>query len=180
MIIPNINAKAVDVSNEEELRLAIEQGGNIYLTHDIEITRPLVIDKDVNIDGDWNERILMKGDNTLMTVNSGNVSLSADLYAGWNGKGDSVVKNQGKSLVVNGRTVNFRISSLYAGNVGIEVNRGTVTGSPSIYAGETNEPSQIVNVPATSAYASIIIVVLGILCIIVSVIVTRKVTKKNN
>ena len=42
-----------------------------------------------------------------------------------------------------------------------------------------NEPSQIVNVPATSAYASIIIIVLGILCVIVSVIVTRKVTKKS-
>ena len=42
-----------------------------------------------------------------------------------------------------------------------------------------NEPSQIVNVPATSAYASIIIIILGILCVIVSVIVTRKVTKKS-
>ena len=43
-----------------------------------------------------------------------------------------------------------------------------------------SEPSQIVNVSATSAYASIIIIVLGIICVIVSVIVTRKVTKKNN
>ena len=54
LIIPNINVKAVDVSNEEELRAAIEQGGDITLTDDIEVTQPLVIDKDVNIDGDWN------------------------------------------------------------------------------------------------------------------------------
>ena len=43
-----------------------------------------------------------------------------------------------------------------------------------------SEPSQIVNVPSTSAYASIRIIVLGIICVVVSVIVTRKVTKKNN
>ena len=41
-----------------------------------------------------------------------------------------------------------------------------------------NEPSQVVNVPATSAYASIIIITLGILCVVVSVIVTRRVTRK--
>ena len=53
MIIPNINVKAVDVSNEEELRNAIEQGGDITLTQNIEIKKPLVIDKDVNISGQW-------------------------------------------------------------------------------------------------------------------------------
>lgn len=42
-----------------------------------------------------------------------------------------------------------------------------------------SEPSQIVNVPSTSAYASIRIIVLGIICVIVSVIVTRKITKKS-
>ena len=73
MIIPNINVKAVDVSNEEELRAAIQQGGDITLTDNIEVTQPLVIDKDVNISGYY--AILMQGDNTLMTVNSGNVTL---------------------------------------------------------------------------------------------------------
>ena len=48
MIIPNISVKAVDVSNEEELRAAIEQGGDITLTKDIEVKEPIVIDKDVN------------------------------------------------------------------------------------------------------------------------------------
>lgn len=38
-----------------------------------------------------------------------------------------------------------------------------------------SEPSQIVNVSATSAYASIRIIVLGIIC----VVVTRRVTKKS-
>ena len=42
-----------------------------------------------------------------------------------------------------------------------------------------SEPSQIENVPSTSAYASIRIIVLGIICVIVSVIVTRKITKKS-
>ena len=42
-----------------------------------------------------------------------------------------------------------------------------------------NNP-QIVEVPATSAYASIIIAVLGIICILVSVIVIKRKTKKVN
>lgn len=37
---------------------------------------------------------------------------------------------------------------------------------------------KIVSIPSTSAYASIIITVLGLLCVIASVIITRKVTKK--
>ena len=39
---------------------------------------------------------------------------------------------------------------------------------------------QVVEVPSTSAYASIIIAVLGIVCVIVSVFVMRRVTKKAN
>ena len=53
LIIPNINVKAVDVSNEEELRDAITKGGDIELQNNIEITQPLVIDKDVNIDSTY-------------------------------------------------------------------------------------------------------------------------------
>ena len=145
LIIPNINVKAVDVSNEEELRAAIEQGGNITLTQSIEVTQPLVIDKDVNISGSWDTPILMQGDDTLMTINSGNVTLnSVTLYAGWNGKynewgnPNNVIKNQGIALEINGGNVNFNFSYISAGNVGIEVNGGTVTGSPWIYAGEYN------------------------------------------
>ena len=142
MIIPNINVKAVDVSNEEELRAAIEQGGNITLTQNIEIKEPLVIDKDVNISG---RGIMMQGDNTLMTVNSGNVTLGVDLIAGWNGQynewgnPNNVIKNQGIALEINGGTVNFENTSVGAGKVGIEINGGTVIGSPYIYAGEYNE-----------------------------------------
>lgn len=80
MILPNINVKAVDVSNEEELKAAIEQGGDITLTQNIEVTQPLVIDKDVNISG--YRDILMQGNNTLITVNDGTVNISAYLYAG--------------------------------------------------------------------------------------------------
>ena len=145
LIIPNIDVKATDVSNEQQLREAIEQGGNITLTHRIEVTQPLVIDKDVTISGYY--YILMQGDNTLMTVNSGNVTLnSVALYAGWNGKynewgePDNVVKNQGTGLVVNGGSVNFKKSpEINAGNIGLEVNGGTVTGRPWIYAGEAAE-----------------------------------------
>ena len=60
MIMPNISVKAVDVSNEEELRAAIKQGGDITLTEDIVITQPLVINKDVNIDGVYEMWILCK------------------------------------------------------------------------------------------------------------------------
>ncbi|HIQ90602.1 MAG TPA: hypothetical protein IAB27_03120 [Candidatus Coprosoma intestinipullorum] len=143
MILPSIDVKAVDVSNEEELRNAIEQGGDITLTKDIEITQPLVIDKDVNISG--YRDILMQGDNTLMTVNSGNVTLNnVSLYAGWNGNydeydnPDTVVSGQGKALVVNGGnlTITTSNSNLYAGNIVLQLNGGTVTGAARIYAGE--------------------------------------------
>ena len=45
---------------------------------------------------------------------------------------------------------------------------------------ENNQGPQIVEVPSTSAYGSIIIIVLGIICVIVSVFVMRRVTKKTN
>lgn len=143
MILPSIDVKAVDVSNEEELRNAIEQGGDITLTKDIEITQPLVIDKDVNISG--YRDILMQGDNTLMTINSGNVTLDVDLYAGWNGAyydgaypEAGVIKDQGTALVVNGGnlTITTSNSNLYAGNIVLQLNGGTVTGAARIYAGE--------------------------------------------
>ena len=87
LLIPNIDVKAVDVSNEEELRNAIANGGDITLTNNIEITKTLEVTKDVNISGSdyYSKSILMQGDNTLMTINSGNVTLAVDLYAGWNG-----------------------------------------------------------------------------------------------
>ena len=145
LIIPNIDVKAVNVSNEEELRAAIEQGGDITLTKDIEVKEPLVIDKDVNISG---RGIMMQGDNTLMTVNSGNVTLDVDLIAGWNGQYDewgnpnNVIKNQGIALEINGGTVNFENTSVGAGKVVIEINGGTVTGTSGIIAGEYNENNE--------------------------------------
>ena len=136
LIIPNIDVKATDVSNEQQLREAIEQGGNITLTKDIEVKEQLVIDKDVNISGKL-YYILMQGDDTLMTINSGNVTLDVDLYAGWNGEDYNVVKNQGTALEINGGTV-YVSGRIYAGKLGLEVNGGTVTGIPEIYAGEHN------------------------------------------
>ena len=143
LIIPNIYVKAVDVSNEEELRAAIEQGGDITLTQNIEVTQPLVIDKDVNIDGGYHS-IMMQGDNTLITVNSGKITLDVGLYAGWNGKYDeyddleNVVKGQGTGLVVNGGNVNIDYADINAGKLGIEVNNGIITGWADISAGEYN------------------------------------------
>lgn len=143
LIIPNINVKAVDVSNEEELRAAIKQGGDITLTDSIEVTQPLVIDKDVNISGNY---IMMQSDNTLMTINRGNVTFNdISLYAGWNGEYyrgtpiSDVVKDQGTALVVNDGSVNFYNILICAGKLGIEVNGGKVTGYPSINAGEETD-----------------------------------------
>ena len=120
MVIPNISAKAVEVSNEDELRAAIEQGGDINLTQDIVITQPLVIDKDVHIDTDGYDAIMMQGDNTLMTINSGNLTLGVDLIAGWSGEyytsGDpknDVVKDQGTALVLNGGAVNLDYNNIF-------------------------------------------------------------------
>ena len=60
-------------------------------------------------------------------------------------------------------------------NAGTE-NTGNVIDNES----NENTGPQIVEVPSTSAYASIIIAVLGIICVIVSVFVMRRVTKKTN
>ncbi len=129
LIIPNINVKAVDVSNEEELRAAIKQGGDITLTDNIEVTEPLVIDKDVNIRG---RRIMMQGDDTLMTVNDGDVTLNnVYLYAGWNSEDYDIVKNQGTALLVNGGNVTGRIE-IYAGE---ETNTGYSGGQGMIVNG---------------------------------------------
>ena len=147
MILPNINVKAVDVANEEELRTAIEQGGDITLTKDIEVTQPLVIDKDVNIHSDNWRYIMMQGDNTLMTVNSGNVAIDENigLFAGWNGEyneydePDNVVKGQGTALVVNGGNVYGIWLVTCGGKVGMIINGGNVRTSGYINAGVYNE-----------------------------------------
>ena len=140
MIIPNINVKAVDVSNEEELRAAIEQGGDIYLTDDIVVKEPIVIDKDVNIYSYSDRSIFMQGDNILMTVNGGNVTLGVNLYAGWSGEYyewgkiiTHVVKDQGVALVVNGGNVNINDMSLYAGNTSVDVRSGVLRIDGDVY-----------------------------------------------
>lgn len=146
MIIPNINAKAVEVSDEQSLREAIAAGGYITLSNDIEVTEPLVIDKDVHISSFRN--ISIRGDQALITVNSGNVELDdISLYSGWNGKydkydnPDTVVAGQGMALVVNGGTVTVDGCNLYAGKVVLQLNGGNIktfssSNTPSIYGGE--------------------------------------------
>ena len=44
---------------------------------------------------------------------------------------------------------------------------------------QNDEPTEIVNVPSTSAYAPIIILSIGIICIVVSILVTHFTLKKN-
>ena len=167
MIIPNINVKAVDVSNEEELRNAIQQGGDITLKKNIEVTQPLVIDKDVNISSRSNI-IMMQGDNTLITVNSGNVTLSGViLYAGWNGEydewgPDNIVKGQGKALVVNGGKVELRYSNINSGGTALILNKGSnITLNRYFYINsyegngiEVNDGS-VVNINSTDAGSNI-------------------------
>ena len=60
-----------------------------------------------------------------------------------------------------------------------------ITGKQSVTdkvetSNDSSDIAQIVEVPSTSAYGSIIIIVLGIICLIVSVFVMRRVTSKNN
>ena len=45
---------------------------------------------------------------------------------------------------------------------------------------DVDSPAEIVEVPSTSAYGSIIIAVLGIICVIVSIFVMRKMVKQEN
>ena len=45
---------------------------------------------------------------------------------------------------------------------------------------QNNESSEVVSVPSTSLYGSIMIIILGIICIIVSIVVTRKLTRSNS
>ena len=59
-----------------------------------------------------------------------------------------------------------------------KIENETTTDTENTDNGGNNQSPQVVEVPSTSAYASIIIAVLGIICVIISVFVMRRVTKK--
>ena len=85
----------------------------------------------------------------------------------------------------NVRPALYLNSNIYLKGNGTEDSPYEITDKPSDAQIENNESTenqnpQIVNVPSTSAYGSIIIIVLGIICVIVSVLVMRRVTSKNN
>lgn len=78
-VIPSFKANAAtEVSNEEQLREAISQGGDIVIKDKIEVKDTLVINKDVNITGS----IGINADKTLIEVNGGTVNLDVVLIVG--------------------------------------------------------------------------------------------------
>lgn len=123
-VIPGFKANAAtEVSNEEQLREALSQGGDIVLKNEIEVKDTLVINKDVNISG----IIKINNDKTLIEVNGGTVNLDVELRAGQL-NGESYEIKGGKALVINGGTVNLiNKSEIVAGDTAITVNeKGTL------------------------------------------------------
>lgn len=54
----------------------------------------------------------------------------------------------------------------------------TINIKEKVSSSQDNQSPEVVNVPATSLYGSIVIIILGIVCIMVSVFVMRRITKK--
>lgn len=125
-VIPSFKANAAtEVSNEEQLREALSQGGDIVTKGDIEVKDTLVIDKNVNITG----IIKINTDKTLIEVNGGIVNLDVDLIAGQIQENEeNIGLKGGKGLVINGGTVNIiNKSKIVAGDNAIIVNeKGTL------------------------------------------------------
>ena len=114
-----------------------------------------------------------------LTVNQGGTGM---LWGIWD---DGVVTGVYSYQLLGVRPALYLNSNIYLKGNGTEDSPYEITDKPSDTQIENNESTenqnpQIVNVPSTSAYASIIIIVLGIICVIVSVFVMRRVTSKNN
>lgn len=129
-VIPSFKANAAtEVSNEEQLREAISQGGDIVIKDKIEVKDTLVINKDVNITGS----ISISADKTLIEVNGGTVNLDVGLIVGQVKEEYSEIKG-GKALVINGGTVNLiNKSEIVASDNAIIVNeKGTLNITDSL------------------------------------------------
>lgn len=98
----------------------------------------------------------------------------------WSIWDDGVVSWASPNQLLGIRPALYLNSNVYLKGNGTIENPFEITNKPDNIPNENkNNYPQVVEVPATSAYASVIIIVLGILCIIISVIVTKKLTNKN-
>lgn len=144
----------------------------------------------VNINSGENQGVNVfeiSGTENAIYLNGGTVNINGSIDLGSSTSGYGIYINKGFNTVTGGDALvlsKWFAIGYYAKSTAVYINgerQNEVDPScnPVIDNDETNEPSQIVNVPATSAYASIVIIVLGIVCVIISIIVTRRVTKKS-
>ncbi len=130
-----VNAETV-VNNEEELRAAISQGGDIVINSDIEVKDTITINKDTNITYEhYDNEIFLNDDKTLLEVNNANVNIDVNLTTGNKNEGNYEIKG-GKALVINSGNVNISSREIRAGNA-IVANGGNVNiYDPYIFAND--------------------------------------------
>ena len=169
LIVPNISNAATTATDEESLNSAIqsvEEGGTVELQNNITVTKPIVIQKEVTIDGkgytvsgstDWTST---SGNQTMFTaqLSAGKLTLkNIDLN---NGPKYGVQSYDGASVILNNVSITgFRyggvlvnggyveVIDLHLGengtgaNNGIEIDKG---------AAATNNPTLVMNGTLTS------------------------------
>ena len=142
----------------------------------------------VNINSEENQGVNVfeiSGTENAIYLNGGTVNINGSIDLGSSTSEYGIYINKGFNTVTGGDTLvlsKWFAIGYYAKSTAVYINgvkQNELDSSCSPVTDDKNEPSQIVNVPATSAYASIVIIVLGIVCVIISIIVTRRVTKKS-
>ena len=153
MIIPFMhpNAAAVQVGTEEELTAAIANGDTIELTADITVTQPILVDKNLTIDG---KGFALKstiaagsGNRTIISAITSTTLVLKDItladspkygvqaYNGGKVELDGVtIKNcQFGAVLINGGTLTIKDLAMDTNKAGIEFGKGlNVTGEPAL------------------------------------------------
>ena len=166
LVLPNISNAATEVTDEESLLSAISSSESVILKNDITVTKPIVIQKEITIDGnghsvvgseDWTST---SGNQTMFTAQFSEGKLTLKNITLKNGPKYGVQSYDGATVILNDVSItgfkyggvlanggNVEVIDLHLGyngtdsNNGIEIDKG---------ASATNNPTLIMNGTLTS------------------------------
>ena len=166
LVLPNISNAATEVTDEESLLSAISSSESVILKNDITVTKPIVIQKEITIDGnghsvvgseDWTST---SGNQTMFTAQFSEGKLTLKNISLKNGPKYGVQSYDGATVILNDVSItgfkyggvlanggNVEVIDLHLGyngtdsNNGIEIDKG---------ASATNNPTLIMNGTLTS------------------------------
>lgn len=166
LVLPNISNAATEVTDEESLLSGISSSESVILKNDITVTKPIVIQKEITIDGnghsvvgseDWTST---SGNQTMFTAQFSEGKLTLKNITLKNGPKYGVQSYDGATVILNDVSItgfkyggvlanggNVEVIDLHLGyngtdsNNGIEIDKG---------ASATNNPTLIMNGTLTS------------------------------